>query len=438
MYNTIAVEEMGKPAVAVTNQTYLAEGGSAASGKGMPGVRLVWDSIHSEEWVDERDSPERIEAGIAPLLDDIIAALTRPLTAEEMSPKKKEPEKTSRLIFQGDLEEVNHFFYRRGWADGLPIIPPTEEAVAEMLTGTDLPADHIVAKLGPRKGKATVEKIAINAVMAGALPTHLPVLIAGVQALAERATRFDNYQDSQGSWVPFWIINGHVRNDIRVNCGVGALSPGDIANAAIGRAMGLIIKNIGGIRKGIEDAGSFGNPGKYTMVLGEYEEESPWEPFHVERGFKKEDSTLTVLFPNVFNWTIPWGTGAEGILNPITNNVRGFGLFIIVVPPGTAKILSQEGFTKNKVKEYISERATPFSRPRQPNSADSREPVRMPPKPNTDHMMVLVAGGPGGVYIASGAWLQWQEYVIKKLELPKAWDKVVAKYKNLAPVYAKY
>jgi hypothetical protein len=438
VYNAIAVEEMGKPAVAVTNQTYLVEGGSAASGKGMPVVRLVWDSIHSEEWVDEHDSPERIEAGIEPLLDDIIAALTKPLTAEEKSPKKKEAEKTSRIIFLGDLEEVNRFFYRRGWADGLPVIPPTEEAVAEMLTGTDLPADHIVAKLGPRSGKATVEKIAVNAVMAGALPTHLPVLIAGVQALAERATRFDNYQDSQGSWVPFWIINGPMRNDIRVNCGVGALSPGDIANAAIGRAMGLIIKNIGGIRKGIEDAGSFGNPGKYTMVLGEHEEESPWEPFHVERGFKKEDSTLTVMFPNVFSWTIPWGTGAEGILDPIANKARGFGLFILVVPPGTAKILSQEGFTKNKVKEYIAEHTASFSRFRQQNSEDSHEPPRMPPRPNTEHTMVLVAGGPGGVYIASGAWIQWQEYVTKKLELPKAWDKVVAKYKDLAPVYAKY
>ncbi len=438
MYNAIAIEEMGKPAIPVTNQTYLVEGGSAASGKGMPGVRIVWDSIHSEEWIDERDSPERIEGGITPLLDDVIAALTRPLTAEEKTPAKEEAEKPSRIFFQGDLEEINHFFYRRGWADGLPIIPPTEEAVAEMLTGTDLPAEHIITRLGPRLGKATVEKIAINAVMAGALPTHLPVIIAGVQALAERATRFDNYQDSQGSWVPFWLINGPVHNDIRVNSGVGALSPGDIANAAIGRAMGLIIKNIGGIRKGIEDAGSFGNPGKYTMVLGEQEEESPWEPFHVERGFKKEDSTLTVMFPNVFNWTFPWGTGAEGILDPIANSVRGSGLSIIVIPPGTAEILSREGYTKNKVKEYISEHAASFSRLQQQNSKDSPAPVRMPPKPNTDHMMVLVAGGPGGIYIASGAWIQWQEYVTKKLELPKAWDKIVAKYKNLAPVYAKY
>ncbi len=438
MYNAIAIEEMGKPAIPVTNQTYLVEGGSAASGKGMPGVRVVWDSIHSEEWIDDLDSPERIEGGIAPLLDDIIAALTRPLTAEEKSPKKKEAEKKTRIFFQGTLEEVNHFFYRRGWADGLPVIPPTEEAVAEMLTGTDLPADHLVAKIEPRLGKATVETIAINAVMSGALPTHLPVIIAGVQALAERATRFDNYQDSQGSWVPFWLINGPVRNDIRVNCGVGALSPGDIANAAIGRAMGLIIKNIGGVRKGIEDAGAFGNPGKYTMVLGEDEEESPWESFQVERGFKKDDSTLTVMFPNNFNWTFPRGMGAEGILDPIANSVRGAGLLIIVIPPGTAQILSQEGFTKNKVKEYISEHAASVSRFQQQNSKDSPEPVRMPRKPNTDNMMVLVAGGPGGLYIASGAWIQWQQYVTKKLELPKAWDKLVARYKNMVPTYLKY
>ncbi len=299
MYNTIAIEEMGKPAVAVTNQTYLLEGGSAASSKGMPGLRVVRDTIHVEDWIDEATDPARIEAGIEPVLEGVVTALTKPLTAEERAPTRKETEKPSRIIFQGDLNEVNQFFYRRGWGDGLPLIPPTEEAVAEMLTGTDLAPDFLVGKFGPRLGKATVEKIAINAVMAGALPTYMPILIAGVQALMEPATRFDTMQDSQGSWAPFWIINGPIRKDIRINTGVGALSPGDIANAAIGRAMGLIIKNIGGIRKGIEDAGALGNPGKYTMVLGENEEESPWEPLHVEYGFKKEDSTLTVFFPNL-------------------------------------------------------------------------------------------------------------------------------------------
>ena len=156
-----------------------------------------------------------------------------------------------------------------------------------MMTGTDLPADHVVAKLIPRLGKATIEKIAINAVMAGALPTHMPVLIAAVQTLMDPRSRFDTFEVSTGSWAPFFVVNGPIRNDIHINCSSGALSPGDIANAAIGRAMGLIVKNIGGARKGVEDMGVFGNPGKYSLVLGEYEEESPWEPLHVERGFQK-------------------------------------------------------------------------------------------------------------------------------------------------------
>jgi hypothetical protein len=144
------------------------------------------------------------------------------------------------------------------------------------------------------------------------------------------------------------------------------------------------------------------------------------------------------LFPNIFNWTIPQGTGAEGILDPVARGLRAFGMYIVVVPPGTAKILSQEGYTKKKVKEYIYAHTAPSAPFLQPNTKDSPAPPLMPPKPNPDNMTVLVAGGPGGVYIASGVWIQWQEYVTKKLELPKAWDKVVAKYKNLVPVYAKY
>jgi hypothetical protein len=447
VYNTIAIEELGKPAVAVTNQTYLADGGSAASSKGMPTVRLARDTIHVEDWIDEATDPARIEAGIAPVLDAVIAALTKPLTAEERSPKKKALEKTSRIAFDGDLNEVNLFFYRRGWGDGLPIMPPTQEAVAEMLTGTDLPADYVITTFGPRFGKATVEKIAINAVMAGALPTYMPLLIAGVQALVEKVTRFDTMQDSQGSWIPFWIVNGPVRNDIRLNTGVGALSPGDMPNAAIGRAMGLIIKNIGGIRKGIEDAGALGNPGKYTMVLGENEEESPWDPLHVEHGFKNEESTVTLFFPNLVNWMTPFGVGAKGIMDPLANAVRGSGLMSIVIPPGGARLIAKEGFTKQQVKEYIAQHATvPFSRSMQyrrqlqsgtPMTMDPQTPVKV--LEGTDGMLVLVAGGPGGMSIMSGARIvPWQIFVTKKLDLPANWDKLVAKYRQVAPTYAKY
>ena len=241
-----------------------------------------------------------IEEGIAAVMKDVVEGLTRPLTPEEKSPKPQTG-KTPRVAFKGSLQDVNRFYYSKGWTDGLPIIPPTEAAVAEMMTGTDLPPDHIVATIIPRKGKATIEKIAINAVMAGALPTYMPVLIAAVQSFADPKTRFDTFEVSTGSWAPFFAINGRIRNDINVNCSSGALSPGNIANAAIGRAVGLIVKNIGGARKAIEDMGVIGNPGKYSLVIGEDEEASPWEPLSVERGFKKEDNTVTVFFPNTFH-----------------------------------------------------------------------------------------------------------------------------------------
>src|SRR4030042_1212616 len=115
-------------------------------------------------------------------MENIVAALTGPLTADEKSPVPRF-EKSPRIAFTGGYEEVNQYFYRKGWTDGLAIAPPTEKAVAEMMTGTDLPPDHIVTRLIPRLGKATVEKIAVNAVMAGALPTHPPVLIAAGKSL---------------------------------------------------------------------------------------------------------------------------------------------------------------------------------------------------------------------------------------------------------------
>jgi hypothetical protein len=293
VYDAISTEERNKPAILLANQDFATDAKSAASSRAMPTLRILAESVPCECTV-----PAKIEAGINAAMDGIIAGLNKPLTAEERAPKPKEPEKLSRIVFKGDLKEVNRFFYKRGWTDGFPIIPPTEEEVAEMLTGTSLPADQVVAKIIPRLGKATIEKIAINAIMAGALPTYMPVLITAVQAMTDPESRFGTWEVSTGSWIPFWLINGPIRHDLHINSGQGALSPGDIANATIGRAMSLIVKNIGGARKGIEDMGIFGNAGKYTMVIAENEEASPWEPLHVQHGFKKEDSTVAVSFPN--------------------------------------------------------------------------------------------------------------------------------------------
>ncbi len=193
---------------------------SAASSKGMPVVRVVFEPI-----VSECTDLEEIEAGVDGAIDKVIAALTDPLTAEEKAPHSREPERQERIVFKGSLEEVNRFFYKRGWTDGLPVIPPTEEAVREMLSGTDLKPDELVATLVPRRGKATVEKIAINAVMAGALPTYMPVLIAGTRALLTNRGA-DMMAASTGSWAPFWLINGPVRQDLRINSSYGAMNPG--------------------------------------------------------------------------------------------------------------------------------------------------------------------------------------------------------------------
>ena len=261
MYDSIFVESRGKPTVPLVFQYFANDAYSGASSHGMSQIRLVPETI-----VSECTNIEEIEPAIEKVIDSVISGLTRPLTSEEASPSPKESGTPQRIAFKGTLREVNKFFYKRGWADGLPIIPPTEEAVAEMLTGTDLPADYLVNKLEPRLGKATVERIAINAVMAGALPIHLPVLIAGTKALISNRSAV-MMAASTGSFSPFWIINGPIRQDIRVNCSYGAMNPGDIANAAIGRAMGLITKNIRGVRKGMEDMGLLGNPGDNQLGM---------------------------------------------------------------------------------------------------------------------------------------------------------------------------
>ena len=449
MYDAVSIEDRQKPVVVLANYGFANDAESASRGKGMPGVRVVPTKVPCESTVIAD-----IEAGIDEAWNDIIAALTRPLSAEEKSPKTGKVETPARIMFKGTLEEVNRFFYRRGWTDGLPIIPPTEEALAEILTGTDLPADYLLGKLQSRLGKATVEKIAINAVMAGALPTYLPVLIAATINLIESEPGFNGYTTygfSTGSWAPFWIINGPIRNQLNINSGSGAFSPGNIANATIGRAMGLIIKNIGGVRKGIEDMGVMGNPMKYTMVIAENEEESPWEPLHIEYGYEKEDSTITLSFPQTFLQHYPPGSDAASILQSVVDNITRSMRYTIVFNPATAKNLAREGFTKEKIKKYITENklisaaqankqlgavVIPGANPQQ-SSQDTSKMVPL----IKDHrfIRVIVGGGPGAFVahlIGGGATPGKKE--IQKIELPKNWDKLVDKYKNLVPVYMKY
>ena len=420
----------------LANPGFVRDAQSAASNKGMPVIRILPLNVACESTVQED-----IEAGTAKAMLGILESLTNPLTDHEKSPKWS-GEKSPRIAFKGNYEDVNRFFYRSGWTDGLPIVPPTEEAVKEMMTGTDLPADHVVAKVIPREGKATIEKIAINAVMAGALPTHMPVLIAAVEALEDQKTRFDTFEVSTGSWAPFFAINGPIRNQIHINYSSGALSPGDIANAAIGRAVGLIVKNIGGARKGIEDMGVIGNPAKYTLVIGENEEDSPWEPLHVERGFHKEDNTLTVFFPNSYIQAVPQGTNAEGIANSMLA-MNPWGMSCVIVIPSHAKILADAGWTKKKLKEFLMKVAeSPMDSfwKNEEEEKEGKDILSQPPVAvDPDSLLILVAGGPGawtGLLRSVGGIKN--DFVTKKIRLPRNWDELVKKHKDIVPTYATY
>jgi hypothetical protein len=441
VYNTIAVEKLQKPAVVIYNKGFTNDARSAAANKGLPLLRGV-----AVDMPPECSVAETIQAAVAAVLDQLLAALTRPLTPEERSPKPPKIEKPSRIVFKGSLEEVNRFFYKRGWTDGLPIIPPTEEAVHEMLQGTDLPADHLVGEIESRRGKATVEKIAINAVMAGALPTYLPVLIAGVKCMLDPDSEYGTCAFSTSSRSPFFIINGPIRKGLGVNSGVGALSPGNIANAAIGRAMAFITKNIGGVRPGLEDMGSLGNPAKYSMVIAEDEEGSPWEPLHVERGFNPEDSTVTLYYPNSYIGQKVYSTDSKGVLNTVIfNTPPGRGTLCLVIPATAAQWLGDDGWTKEEVKRYIMEYA------RVP--AHKKQYIKITPKilkpfnetdlvpifPYYHQLMVIVAGGVHpriGLILGTGAE-PTPCFATHKVGLPANWASLVKKYQDIMPTYMK-
>ena len=386
----------------------------------MPAVRFVKETVPCECSVSEK-----IVGGVRGAINEVIDALTVPARQEELWPSPRPTEVTRGSVFTGDLQEVQRFYYNRGWTDGLPIIPPTRERVDEMLTGTDLPPDHVVGKMIPRLGKATIEKIAINAVMAGALPTAMPVLIASIEALLDPGSTFGTFEVSTGSWSPFYIVNGPIRQQLHINGSSGALSPGDIANATIGRAMALIVKNLGGARKGVEDMGVLGNPGKYTMVLGENEEASPWEPQHVQYGYQPNANTVTVSFPNGYVQIVPRGSDVQGILRTIKTRLGPrWRQVTIVMAPSHATTMAEAGWSKEKFICHLEE-----SNPEYPNN------VEVTSIGGPESVRVVVAGGPGawvGLVLGVGRW------VTRPISLPSNWDALVRKYSGYQPNYLRY
>ncbi len=218
-----------------------------------------------------------------------------PVIADRLRAEASNSPLRARSIDIAPADDEFEFMFDQGFTDGLPVVPPTPERVIRMLSGTKRDAQDIVAQMPPNMGDVTVEKIAINAVMAGCKPEYMPVLIAGIEAICTDEFNIHGVMATTMGAAPVMVINGPIRHKLDMNMKLGALGQGNRANATMGRALRLIVRNVGGAEPGGTERSTLGNPMKFTMCFPEWEERSNWDPLHVERGFEPEDSVLTVF-----------------------------------------------------------------------------------------------------------------------------------------------
>ncbi|MGH3756879.1 UGSC family (seleno)protein [Actinophytocola sp.] len=266
-----------------------------------------------------------------------------------------------------EVARANDLLYRHGWTDGLPVLPPTEAAVAEMLAHTDLDPGESLGVLAPRQGVATVAKVAVNAVLAGCPPKLFPLVVAATRAVSDPDFRLGSVQTTTNPASPLVIVNGPLATALDVNAGRNAFGQGHRANATLGRALRLVLVNIGGARPGIEDRAVQGTPGKYSFCVAENEARSPWEPLHVERGFPAGTSTVTVVgTESQHNINDHVHTDAEGILRTVadamstiaTNNIyKHNGEVVVALAPYHAATIAADGWRKRDVRRFLFEHA---------------------------------------------------------------------------------
>ena len=330
----VELERRGVPTVLFTAKTFVHDAHRSAASFGVPGLPIA---VVPLPFTNQR--PEAIHRMAEDAFDQVLAGLTRPV--ETPASAARSPVE-ARLTYRGaDLleawQEMNRDFLRRGWGDGFPLVAPTERAVEVMLAGTRRPRSEIVATLEPGFGLATVEKIAIAAVMAGGRPEHLPLLIAAVRCLAEPKMYLRNKAMSTGPHAPLVIVNGPRGRAAELNAGLCALGPGapSASNTTLGRALRLVMMNVGHTYVGVSDMDTIGSPLKYSLACAENEAESPWEPYHVTRGFAREASTVTVHFAygmcELHDFTSTTAQGLIDVFATAATNVAqvGTGLWLI-------------------------------------------------------------------------------------------------------------
>lgn len=376
-HDMIEIEKGGVPTVMITARAFVDDAGMSMKAYGMPDLpTAVFEGVEFTSSADET-----IHALIDPIIGDIVDGLTkRSKPTTSAGPAELVADWAESEVFSGPdtlsaWRRFNEEFMDRGWGDGFPLIAPTPDAVREMCTGTARDPQDVVALLEPAFGIATVEKLAICAVMAGCRPAHLPVLIACVEAMTDAKYWLRNVAVSTSPHAPMIVLNGPIVKRLGVNSGRCALGPGKPSrvNTVIGRALRLIMMNVGHSYPGTLDMDTIGAPNKYSMCLAENEDDSPWEPLHVERGFRRDQSVVTMFsvesqmeIYDLKNHT------PETILNGYAGTVNSLGSThtrqwmyprrhadnAILLSPTHAKAIAEHGWSRNDVRRYLYEKAT--------------------------------------------------------------------------------
>ena len=321
----------------------------------------------------------------------------------------------------GPEVDLLEYCHEQGWTDGLPVVPPTTQRVEAMLSTVKKDAKEVLGVFPPIGGQVTVEKVAINAVMAGCRPEYFPVVLTAVECLTQREGSLGSLVTTIHGDAALLVVNGPVVKDLNFNAGANTFGPGWRANASVGRAIALLIRNVAIGPPGQFDMATQTHPGKFTACLAEFEEASPWPPLHVERGFATQESTVTVTGAHgPHHVTDMVSTQPRGVLTTLADSMSVMGTYnayrggevLIVMSPTHASILASNGWSKNDAKYYLWENARkPLGKLKQGGSFNFRGVLSwpkwvdmeddnslMPVAHRPEDITIIVAGGEVGGY----------------------------------------
>ena len=314
------------------------------------------------------------------------------------------------------------------FSDGLPVVPPTPPAVEAFIAASGMSADTHLGEFRPRQTQTTVRDVAINAVMAGCKAEYAPVVVAIARALMDEAFDVWGVACSTKGSAPLVIVNGPIRTSIGLNCRTNVFGPGRRANSTIGRAVRLMILNLGGARPDELDKATLGNPGRFAQCIGEDEEDSPWTPLHVERGFSPEQSTVTVFGGESLRLVNVHYNSADAVLAATVealattgifnaNNITGRSPHVIVFAKEHRDLLHAAGWTKQAIRQFIADNAVIAEERLRCVGGTADGPGRVVTDP--DQLLIVAAGGIAGRFAGVLPGWSWQSQpVTVAVELP--------------------